>query len=142
MSAPNENPFDRYGIDPREGPEGITERMRELIEDAPDEATRDAVRAAWEALTRDPRGRAHLALRTHPRSTRSVPRRPVRQRATGVGATPEPRDYVGAPSLEATLDRLQEAGVEHTHTVVNHDDSRFLGQGRLCRVEKVFGRCW
>lgn len=106
MSAPNENPFDRYGIDPREGPEGITERMRELIEDAPDEATRDAVRAAWEALTRDPRGRAHWALRTHPRSTRSVPRRPVRQRATGVGATPEPRDYVGAPSLEATLDTL------------------------------------
>ena len=55
MSAPTDNPFDRYDIDPREGPEGITERMRELVEDAPNEAARDAMRQAWEALTRDPR---------------------------------------------------------------------------------------
>ena len=29
-----ENPFERYELDPREGPRGITERMKELAEDA------------------------------------------------------------------------------------------------------------
>ena len=51
------NPFHRYALDPREGPAGITARLRELAEDAEfsGDATRAAgIRDAWEALTRHP----------------------------------------------------------------------------------------
>jgi hypothetical protein len=66
--ADDENPFERWDIDPLGGPAAITERMRELVEDAPDEATKKAIRAAWEELTLHPARRLRAALTAHPDS--------------------------------------------------------------------------
>lgn len=60
-----DNLFERYDIDPTQGPEAITERFRELAEEA-DEAERAALREAWERLTIHPRERLTMALRTFP----------------------------------------------------------------------------
>ena len=65
--------FDVYGIDPHAGPNAITERFRELMEDARDDAERDALRGAWESLTLHPMDRWRAALQTHP----DVPPPPV-----------------------------------------------------------------
>jgi hypothetical protein len=59
------NPFERYGIDPMQGPAAITERMRELAEDA-SEDERAEIRAAWEELTLHPLRRLHAAFGAHP----------------------------------------------------------------------------
>lgn len=42
---------------------------------------------------------------------------------TAVGSMNHLAFDMAEDELEAALDRLQEAGVEHTHAVVNHDDS-------------------
>lgn len=63
-----DNPFERFDLDPLKGPGAITERMRELAESAPDEATRKSIRAAWEALTLHPARRLRAALSAHPDS--------------------------------------------------------------------------
>lgn len=63
-----ENPFERWDIDPLGGPAAITERMRALVEDARDEATKKAIRAAWEELTLHPARRVRAALGAHPDS--------------------------------------------------------------------------
>ena len=62
------NPFERWGIDPAQGPNAITERMRTLAQEAPDEETRRAIRAAWEELTKHPVGRFRAATGAHPDS--------------------------------------------------------------------------
>lgn len=62
----HENPYERWDIDPLGGPAAITERMRALMEDAPDEATRKTIRAAWEELTLHPARRLRAALGAHP----------------------------------------------------------------------------
>jgi hypothetical protein len=59
------NLFERLDIDPALPPEGITERMRELCEDA-DPETRDAIRAEWEELTMHPERRLVLAFTSFP----------------------------------------------------------------------------
>jgi hypothetical protein len=59
----NENPFDRFDLDPLASPDEITEVLRERIEDAP-AAERQALRDAWENLTLHPRKRLALALST------------------------------------------------------------------------------
>ncbi|MBX3274121.1 MAG: hypothetical protein KF729_27895 [Sandaracinaceae bacterium] len=64
----DESPFERWDLDPTEGPTAITERLRELAEAAPDEATRAAIRAAWEELTRHPARRFRAAANAHPDS--------------------------------------------------------------------------
>lgn len=43
---------------------------------------------------------------------------------TAVGSMNHLAFDMAEEELEAALDRLQEAGVPHTHAVVNHDDSR------------------
>jgi hypothetical protein len=65
MSETSRNPFERFGIDPKEGPRAITERLRELAEDAGEEE-RAAIRAAWEELTLHPLRRLRAALGAHP----------------------------------------------------------------------------
>lgn len=65
MSQPSNNPFERFGIDPKEGPRAITERLRELAEEATEES-RGAIRAAWEELTLHPLRRLRAALGAHP----------------------------------------------------------------------------
>ena len=62
------NPYERWDIDPLGGPEAITRRMRDLAEEAPDEATRKAIRAGWEELTMHPARRLKAALGAHPDS--------------------------------------------------------------------------
>ena len=95
MNGEHDNPFERYGIDPLAGPEGITERLRELIESSP-ESERADIRAAWEELTLHPLRRLRAALTAHPES------RPA------IGAPPPP------PTIAAALDpaALQPADLE------------------------------
>lgn len=69
--------FDEYGIDPHAGLDAITERFRELMEDARDEEARDALRKAWETLTLHPVDRWRAALQTHP-ETPAPPAQPSR----------------------------------------------------------------
>ena len=89
-----ENPYERWDIDPLGGPAAITERMRELAEDAPDEASRKAIRAAWEELTLHPARRLRAALTAHP-DTHGHP-----------GAPPPAPRAASAPALPLTLDDL------------------------------------
>jgi hypothetical protein len=85
----SENPFERYDLDPREGARAITERLRELAEDAP-EAERAAIRAAWEELTLHPRGRLRAAIAAHPETRAPVappPAAPLRKPAEPIAPT-------------------------------------------------------
>ncbi len=65
MSAKPENPFERFDLDPKEGSRGITERLRELAEEA-GETERAAIREAWEELTLHPLRRLRAALTAFP----------------------------------------------------------------------------
>jgi hypothetical protein len=91
------NPYERWDIDPLGGPAAITERMRELVEDAPDEAARKAIRAAWEELTLHPARRLRAALAAHPDSHGPPGARPPRPSRS---APPD-----GGTSLSALLPR-------------------------------------
>lgn len=83
----NDNPFERYDIDPREGTEAITARLRQLIDEA-DEDQRAELRAVWEELTLHPRTRLEAALdafpetRPKPGSSPESPEERVGQRTT------------------------------------------------------------
>ena len=57
------NPFEALGLDPLASTFEITERVRELSEDA-DEPRRKELRALWEELTRHPRARITAAVAT------------------------------------------------------------------------------
>ncbi|MFK7989090.1 MAG: hypothetical protein AB8I08_23935 [Sandaracinaceae bacterium] len=103
----SENPFEKWGIDPRGGPEAITRRMRDLIEDATDEDTKKSIRAAWEELTLHPKNRLHAALGAHPDSHGAAgapPPPPPRQKAPPLALDvfdllprPRPSAHLGAP---------------------------------------------
>jgi hypothetical protein len=66
MKDPHENPFERFDLDPKQGPRAITERLRELAEEAA-EAERAEIRAAWEELTLHPVRRLRAAIGAPPR---------------------------------------------------------------------------
>lgn len=91
MSDPEDNPFERFGIDPTQGPAAITERMRELAAEAPDDETRRAIRAAWEELTMHPARRFRAAVRAHPDSH------------AGADAAPPPPPRARPARLELSL---------------------------------------
>ncbi len=98
----NENPFERFGLDPREGITNITARLRELAEDATTEAERAEIRAVWEELTLHPARRLRAAMRAHPetRPPLGSPPPPV------TSAKPRPltlRDLALRPSVAAAL---------------------------------------
>lgn len=101
----DENPFERYGIDPAAGPKAITERLRELAESTEDELERVRIREAWEALTMHPMRRLDLALQAHP-ETRAAPGRPPRPLHWGPAEPVGLGELVALPSLAAI------AGVE------------------------------
>ncbi|HVJ90708.1 MAG TPA: hypothetical protein VM580_12960 [Labilithrix sp.] len=61
-----DNPFERFDLDPRDGIAVITERLRELAEDAKDDAEREQIRQAWEELTLHPARRLKAALLAYP----------------------------------------------------------------------------
>jgi hypothetical protein len=60
------NLFERYDIDPRQGTRAITERMRELAEEAESEEERAELRTTWEELTVHPARRLRAAFGAHP----------------------------------------------------------------------------
>lgn len=62
------NLFERYDIDPRQGTRAITERMRELAEEAETEEERAELRSTWEELTVHPARRLRAAFGAHPES--------------------------------------------------------------------------
>jgi hypothetical protein len=72
----SDNLFDRWDIDPADGPQAITERLRELAEHAAPRE-RDALRRAWEELTLHPRRRIAEALGAHPETRPPVGRPPL-----------------------------------------------------------------
>lgn len=97
------NPFERFDLDPQDGPRAITERLRELAEDAATEAERDAIRAAWDELTMHPARRLRAALAAAPET------RPPLGAAPRVPASPEAEltvaDLLPLPSVAAALPR-------------------------------------
>jgi hypothetical protein len=86
-----DNPFERYEIDPREGPRAITDRMRELMEESASDEERTRLRAVWEELTMHPARRLRVALRAHPET-----REPL-------GTPPPPLASAGAPSTKPSV---------------------------------------
>jgi hypothetical protein len=75
MSAYDDNPFVRFGLDPEASLAELTERLRELAEDA-SEADRVALRAAFESLGRSPARRLELVLEAGP-APEPLPPRPA-----------------------------------------------------------------
>ncbi len=101
-----DNPFERYDLDPREGIGAITQRLKELAEEATDEAERERIRAAWEELTLHPARRLRAALFAHPetRGALGVPPSLPRRRALGARAADlSLRDLAARPSLLLAL---------------------------------------
>ncbi|MCA9604645.1 MAG: hypothetical protein KC619_03560 [Myxococcales bacterium] len=125
--APEDNPFERWGLDPMHGPTAITERMRELAADAPDEATRKVIRAAWEELTLHPARRFRAAAGAHPDSHHvagTPPPPPLRVRAAPFD--PELADLLMRPSILAALG-LEEVAASPLPDVAPADDPIFDG---------------
>jgi hypothetical protein len=101
---PDQNPFDRYDLDPREGIAAITERLKELAEDARDDAERERIRAAWEELTLHPARRLRAALFAHPETRPPLGAPPPFVRRRGPSAKPLGlRELAPRPSLSACL---------------------------------------
>ena len=101
-----DNPFERYGLDPRDGIVAITQRLKELAEDATDPAERDQIRAAWEELTLHPARRLRAALEAHPETRAPLGSPPPLPRVRA-GAQQdidlELRDLAARPSAVAAL---------------------------------------
>lgn len=107
-----DNPFDRFDLDPREGVQAITARLKELAEDAPDEAARQRIREAWEELTLHPARRMRAALFAAPETRPALGAPPPRTRVrTAEVELPEiaPKPSVAvALGTVATLRRIDE----------------------------------
>jgi hypothetical protein len=94
-----DNPFDRYDIDPREGIVAITQRLKELAEDA-GEDERERLRAAWEELTMHPDRRFRAALFAHPETRAPLgPPPPVPRRVRRAESTIAYDALLAKPSL-------------------------------------------
>ena len=99
----DENPFEKYGLDPREGVVAITQRLKELAEDATTDAERDRIRAAWEELTLHPARRLRAALHAHPETRAPLGLPPSLPRQRGSATELELRDLAARPSALAAL---------------------------------------
>lgn len=101
-----DNPFERYGLDPRDGIVVITQRLKELAEDATDPAERERIRAAWEELTLHPARRLRAALEAHPETRAplgSPPPLPRMRANAQQGTELELRDLAARPSAVSAL---------------------------------------
>jgi len=119
----NQNPFDRFDLDPRAGVAAITARLRELAEAAQDDAARERIRAAWEELTLHPARRLRAALFAHPETRLPVGAPPplARRRPPAV-VSPELRELAPRPSLlDAVLARVTGAAPAHTKPSLEDD---------------------
>lgn len=106
-----DNPFERYDLDPRDGIAAITQRLKELAEDAKDDAEREKIRAAWEELTLHPRRRLRAALDAHPETRPPLGSPPMAPRMRGGRAEIDLRDLAARPSLRAVVGDLTEEPV-------------------------------
>jgi hypothetical protein len=108
-----DNPFERYDIDPRDGIVAITQRLKELAEDAKDDAERERIRAAWEELTLHPARRLRAALLTAPETRPPLGAAPPLPRRRAQGAQTENRlglrDLAFRPYVRRTLGGAAEA---------------------------------
>lgn len=107
MSDASSNPFERYGIDPASSPEAITERFRELVGDAA-EAEREALRAAWDALTLNPEERVRAAFFADPETRPELGSPPPRKRTPFAG--PEPMALARLLVLPSVSELVSEGG--------------------------------
>jgi hypothetical protein len=107
MSETSRNPFERFGIDPKEGPRAITERFRELAEEATSDEERAGIRAAWEELTLHPLRRLRAAFGAHPLhpdlSRTSSDQAPMRKRQTAKEQPLTLADLAPRPSVATPL---------------------------------------
>lgn len=96
MTRPRESPYLRFGLEPDASLEEITARLRELAEDAADDAARAALREAWNELSRSPARRLTLALEAgpagvplpQPRRAPPLPRAPAPSLASVIAPAP------------------------------------------------------
>lgn len=98
-----DNPFERYDLDPRDGVAAITARLKELAEDAKDEAERERLRAAWEELTLHPARRVRAALFAHPETRPPLGAPPPLARLRAEPTELALRDLAARPSAVAAL---------------------------------------
>ena len=113
--AGGDNPFERYGLDPREGIVAITQRLKELAEDTTDSAERERIRAAWEELTLHPARRLRAALNAHPETRAPLGSPPTLPRVRVVPTELELRDLAARPSTVAALPaEIAQAGEAET----------------------------
>lgn len=98
-----DNPFERYDLDPREGIVAITQKLKELAEDAKDDAERERIRAAWEELTLHPARRLRAALNAHPETRAPLGSPPLLPRVRISESELELRDLAARPSAVAAL---------------------------------------
>jgi hypothetical protein len=123
-----DNPFERYGLDPRDGIVAITQRLKELAEDTTDPAERERIRAAWEELTLHPARRLRAALEAHPetRAPLGSPPQLPRLRADAQHVTElELRDLAARPSAVAALPGSVTAAVPEAPAPPLEDDPLF-----------------
>ena len=99
----DDNPFERYGLDPRDGVVAITQRLKELAEDAKTDAERNEIRAAWEELTLHPARRLRAALNAHPETRAPLGSAPALPRVRVSTTELELRDLAARPSALAAL---------------------------------------
>jgi len=99
----DDNPFEKYGLDPREGVVAITQRLKELAEDATTDAERDRIRTAWEELTLHPARRLRAALHAHPETRAPLGLAPSLPRVRASSTELELRDLAARPSALAAL---------------------------------------
>ena len=98
----SENPFEVFELDPRLGPEAITERFRELADDATPEA-RARIREAWQELTLHPMRRLRAALGAHPETRVPIGVPPAMPRLREAAQAVTLAELLILPSVEAVL---------------------------------------
>jgi hypothetical protein len=98
-----DNPFERYDLDPRDGIVAITQRLKELAEEAKDEAERERIRAAWEELTLHPARRLRAALFAHPETRKPLGNPPMLPRVRAAATELGLRDLAARPSVLEAL---------------------------------------
>ena len=99
-----DNPFELYDLDPRDGIAAITARLKQLAEDAEDDAERERIREAWEELTFHPARRLRAALFSHPETRAPLGTPPTHpRRRAAAAAKPELRLRELAPRPSVLL---------------------------------------
>lgn len=117
-----DDPFERYGLDPRDGPSALTERLRELIEATDDPAEQARIRAVWEELTLHPARRVRAALMAHPESRPPLGTPPASPRLRGEVPLLTPREILARPSVAAAVERDLPAETRPDEDVALADD--------------------